>query len=58
VGALPFIIGAGTGLVIGIVYLITDKTGMFDRPEYITPYTAPSITMPDATRVTRPIIYP
>jgi hypothetical protein len=58
VGTLPFLIGTGPGLVIGIIYLVADKTGMFDRPNYMIPYTPPSITMPDATRVTRPIIYP
>jgi hypothetical protein len=58
VGALPFLIGTGPGMVIGVIYLVADKTGMFDRPEYITPYTPPSIAMPDATRMAGRIMFP
>jgi RHS repeat-associated protein len=64
VGWGAWAIGGWAGLGIGVVYNVLDGTGMFDRPDYLTPYAPPNIAVPDALRVsipirdTIPIIYP
>ena len=55
VEALPFVIGAGPGAVICILYLAMDKGGMFDRPEHIY-YEPPRFLEPDKLRLEQPII--
>lgn len=59
VGLGAVLIGGVPGIVIGVGYVILDKTGMLEGPTGPMPYySPPSITMPDATRVERPLIYP
>lgn len=52
------LIGGIPGVVVGGGYFVLDKTGMFNGPTGPMNYTPPSIAMPDATNVARPIIYP
>jgi hypothetical protein len=60
VGIGAWAIGGIAGIVIGVGYTVLDKTGMLCDPSGPMPYyNPPSIMMPDATRVARPIIiYP
>ena len=49
--------GGTPGLIIGIGYTVIDKTGAFDLPAGpMPPYNPSNTAMPDATRVTSPII--